>query len=220
MLCLEGIYHSAWKFAGIDAFSEKNILQRLDLYYPDSKKDTISVLCNVCSLVLFDNVGPGMYEIDMPAQPNYSIELFLDGKPCENSLMETEPNMFNCKNNCHSPLYLIDANSGLFPMRGYPYTIACGRSYANIVKYDPNLILQNNKHIMNINDNNNQNNNDNDNENNNDNIDKNDNQNTNHNAYNNDDQNDNENSYDSVENTTSQNPETMEQTQSYDMPTA
>ena len=41
---------------------------------------------------------------------------------------------FNCSHNCHKPLFLIDAGTGIVDRGGYKYALACGDGYVRIVE--------------------------------------------------------------------------------------
>ena len=41
---------------------------------------------------------------------------------------------FNCSRNCHTPLFLIDAGTGIIDRKGYKYALACGTKFVHIVE--------------------------------------------------------------------------------------
>lgn len=41
---------------------------------------------------------------------------------------------FNCSRNCHTPLFLIDAGTGIIDRKGYKYALACGTKFVQIVE--------------------------------------------------------------------------------------
>ena len=125
---MDNINNELW----INAYDEN--LEILNIVQPQDNKDCIDVLCGMCKCKLYENLSPFKYVIGEPTQSHFSFELFTNIEPIQDNVCKLNDNesMLNCKNDCHSPLWLIDHMSGYINLNGYQYGLACGRTYAFI----------------------------------------------------------------------------------------
>ena len=74
------------------------------------------------------------------SQPHLDREIYTNQAP-DNLMSLTDVKInslekcsFNCSQNCHKPLFLIDAGTGIIDRGGYKYALACGDWYVRIVE--------------------------------------------------------------------------------------
>ena len=74
------------------------------------------------------------------SQPHLKKEIYTNQAP-DNLMSLTDVKInslercsFNCSRNCHNPLFLIDAGTGVVDRGGYKYALACGDQYVQILE--------------------------------------------------------------------------------------
>eukprot|EP00434_Breviolum_minutum_P010594 symbB.v1.2.009345.t1/scaffold561.1/size520142/13 len=74
------------------------------------------------------------------SQPHLDREIYTNQAPDDLAQLTdmkvdgTEKCSFNCSRNCHTPLFLIDAGTGIIDRKGYKYALACGTKFVHIVE--------------------------------------------------------------------------------------
>jgi len=116
----------------------KRVSQLVDVSACTYMERYVHLECGLCGERLYTDLcefteGDG-------SQPHLSSEIYTNVDPdrlaslTDVMVRGCKKCSFNCSQNCHPRLFLIDAGTGIIDRQGYKYAIACGSKFVRVVE--------------------------------------------------------------------------------------